>query len=104
MRRKETIKVEYHNRPNKYFGFVALSVILIIFHVIFGIQTSVAGLNIASLEKEYENLAKEKREFEETLIRSQSLTEVNNSRENLGYSESQDFLYVKVNEPFAKLP
>lgn len=72
--------------------------------VFFTIQTATSGTTLAALEREEEELAKEKKLLSEKLIESSSLTAMGKKSAELGFVKPAKTLYVNADDFVAKLP
>ena len=87
------------------FGVKTLLILVIVFvsiQVFFTVQQGAMGITVAKYQEESERVLKDKSWFEEELVKSDSLAQMQKQAEGLGYKKADNIFYVKVNDQFAK--
>lgn len=72
--------------------------------VITTIETATSGVQMSKLEKDKELLVKERKELEEQLVKSMSLSELSNQSSALGFVKAEELVYITPSDSIAKLP
>lgn len=79
-------------------GILALSSIFMT------IETATSGLEIGKLEKTEVELANQKKDLEESLVKTLSVSELQEKSQGLGFTKPKNLVYVAPTAPVAKLP
>lgn len=79
-------------------GILALSSIFMT------IETATSGLEISKLEKTEAELSNQKKDLEESLVRTLSVSELQEKSSGLGFTKPTNLVYVAPTAPVAKLP
>ena len=83
--------------------------ILAISSILMTIETATVGVEMSKIEKTQSLLLNQKRDLEETLVRTLSITELQQKGAELGFVKADNLVYVSSaenasNTPVAKLP
>ncbi len=79
-------------------GLLALSSIFLT------IETATTGLEISKMEKSEKDLARQKSELEQTLVRTLSMGELQEKSSGMGFTKPSNLVYITPTENVAKLP
>jgi hypothetical protein len=100
---KETKKGTSHG-ITKYVLF-AVGGVLAISSILMTVETATSGVEVASLREKQSELSMEKRNLENTLVRSLSMSDLEQKGTELGYVKPMNTVYVSGSkEAVAKLP
>ena len=80
------------------FTIFALSAVLLT------VETVSSGAEIANLEKTAKNLASQKRELEESFVKTISMGDLQEKSTEMGFVKAENLMYLSGREPVAKLP
>lgn len=88
---------------------IGVCAVLAISSIFITIETATVGAEMAKIEKTQNLLSSQKRDLEETLVRTLSITELQQKGTELGFLKAVDLVYVANAEnlsvaPVAKLP
>lgn len=89
---------------NKKIGLWLILLLVVVFNVIFTIQTAASATDLSQLEHDQAELAKQNDELKLTLVDESSLSKLSEQAEELGYVKPQHVVYAKLGEPVAQLP
>lgn len=88
---------------------IGVCAVLAIASILITIETATVGVEIAKIEKTQNLLSSQKRDLEETLVKTLSITELQQKGIELGFIKAMDLVYVANSEnssvaPVANLP
>jgi hypothetical protein len=88
---------------------IGICAVLAISSILITIETATVGLEMAKIEKTQNLLSNQKRDLQETLVRTLSITELQQKGIELGFLKAMDLVYVANAEnlsaaPVANLP
>lgn len=88
----------------KYILFIVAGV-LAVSSIFMTVETTTSGLEVSELRQKQTELSQEKRSLENTLVRSLSLTDLQEKSGELGFTKPQTLVFVSdEKEAVAKLP
>jgi len=68
------------------------------------VETTVSGVEVSNLQRQETQLSDEKRYLEDTLVKTMSLSQLQERSSGLGYVKPVTLIYVAPPEAVAKLP
>lgn len=83
---------------------IAICVILTIINVVITIGGAGSGAYISSLQKKEQQLGDQKRTLQDDLVKSLSLSDLQEKSQSLGFIKPTDLVYLSGAAPVAKLP
>jgi hypothetical protein len=83
---------------------VATVAVLAVSSVFLTIESATTGLEVSKLEKNEADLINQKRDLEETLVKSLSIADLQQKSNELGFVKPANLVYVTDLKPVAKLP
>lgn len=89
------------NKRNIIWLFVAAFVGI---QVLFTVQTATTGAKLAELEREEKSLIKSNQKLSRYLVKSSSLSEMEETADELGFKKPVNTFYISTEEFVAKLP
>jgi len=81
--------------------FVVLMAIFVGLQIFFTINISATGGQISSLEKEYEELRKEKKELQAKLVEETSLVKLREKAKEMGFVRNSSRFYIERGRSYA---
>lgn len=88
----------------KKYILISILVVLAVASVMMTIETSTSGVEIARLEEKERQLLSERRDLEESLVKTLSVSELQVKSGDLGFTKASNLVYITQTEPVAKLP
>lgn len=103
LKRKKQNKVTLKriNKRNIVWAFAAAFVGI---QVLFTVQTVTTGAHLAQLEREEKDLVKSNQELSRYLVESSSLSDMEETADELGFKNPINTFYISTEEFVAKLP
>lgn len=94
------------NRIGRYKNHILLGIcgLLAIANVIMTIDSSATGIEVSDLRSRENALAEQKRSLQDELVRSLSVSELQEKGGELGFTKPGDVVYLSAGAPVAKLP
>lgn len=84
--------------------FLSTFVVFAMSAVLITIETVSSGTEILALEKTAENLTSQKRELEESFVKTISMGDLQEKSTEMGFIKPENLMYLSKNESVAKLP
>ena len=88
----------------KKYILIGLTGILAVLSVALAIETSTSGAVVAHLEAEQKQLLTEKRDFEESLVKTLSVGKLQEESLDAGFIKPINLVYITTSQAVAKLP
>ena len=88
----------------KKYILISILVVLAVASVMMTIETSTSGVEIARLEEKERQLLSERRDLEESLVKTLSVSELQVKSGDFGFTKASNLVYITQTEPVAKLP
>ena len=87
-------------------NYILLTVcgVLAVSSIFMTIESATSGLAVAKFEEKEIELLDEKRNLEEVLVKTLSVTELQEKSGEMGFAKPADLVYVAQTPPVAKLP
>jgi len=99
--KQKKVLLKQINKRNIIWLFIAVFVCI---QVLFTIQTASIGAKLAQLEREAEDLTKNNQGLSRYLVESSSLTEMEETADELGFIKPLNTFYISMEEFVAQLP
>lgn len=107
MRRKKITIQKTNSRKISFTKLLVIAVmgVLAISSVFMTVETATSGVEVAKLREKENELTLEKRNLEDSLVKSLSMNDLQEKSNEMGYSKPTAMVYVTdTKEAFAKLP
>ncbi len=88
----------------KTYLLLGICAVLAISSIFMTIETATVGMEIAKMEKTENELISQKRDLEETLVKTLSLSDLQEKGVELGFVKAESLVYVTGVASVAKLP
>lgn len=89
---------------NKKIGLWLILGLVVVFNVLFTIQTAASATDLTQIEQDQAELTKANDELKLELVEQSSLSKLGEKAQELGYDKPQAVVYAKLGEPVAQLP
>jgi hypothetical protein len=96
-------KYRYMKNIKKYI-LGSMIAVLAVSSVLMTVETATSGMEISSLRNKEKELANQKRNLEDTLMRSMSINSLEQKSGEMGYVEPSTLVYVAPSQAVAELP
>ena len=95
---------ENRKRTAKYFLFVLVVISFLVSWIFLVVQTVSAGSEMSNIEEQEKELIKESKLLKDQIISEDSLSKASTRRNEMGFADMRNFVYLRKEHSVAKLP